>query len=180
MNKQLINAVSQSSYKYAETSELDFFHGYTCVHVYNTQIFWQTCDSNKSIKIWQKVILRQIFVQIHFKQGREIQNFIVGGREFQRDWDCLRKSVCMLVVFSVYWNKSSKVLYFLLCVHLFESNSCVTTGHYCGICDMLKWNFSVEILASDCLCWLAVPEVFINAQRLSCCQSLFLFRRMAH
>jgi len=67
MNKQLINAVSQSSYKYAETSELDFFRGYTCVHVYNTQIFWQTCDSNKSIKIWQKVILRRIFVQITFE-----------------------------------------------------------------------------------------------------------------
>ena len=64
----------------------------------------------------------------------------------------LFKKVSVYIVFSLYWNKSSKVLYFLLCVHLFESNSCVTTGHYCGICDMLKWNFSVEILASNCLC----------------------------
>ena len=28
MNKQLLNAVSQSSYKCAETSELNFFHGH--------------------------------------------------------------------------------------------------------------------------------------------------------
>ena len=30
-NKQLINAVSQSSYKCAETSELNLFHGHTCL-----------------------------------------------------------------------------------------------------------------------------------------------------
>ena len=30
-NKQLINAISQSSYKYAETSALNFFHGHICI-----------------------------------------------------------------------------------------------------------------------------------------------------
>ena len=31
-NKQLINAVAQRSYKCAETSELNFFHGHTCIY----------------------------------------------------------------------------------------------------------------------------------------------------
>ena len=151
------------------------------VYMYTTLKFFgkHVIQTNPS-KFDKRLFSDRFLCRLHFKQGREIQNFIFGGRVFQRDWDCLRKSVCILVVFSLYWNKSSEVLYFLLCVHLFESNSCVTTGHYCGICDMLKWNFSVEILASNCLCWLAVPEVFINAQHLSCCQSLFLFRQMAH
>ena len=35
MNKQLINEVSQSSYKCAETSELNLFHGQTCVQQSN-------------------------------------------------------------------------------------------------------------------------------------------------
>ena len=34
-NKQLINAVSQSSFKSAETSELNFFHGHTCIQQSN-------------------------------------------------------------------------------------------------------------------------------------------------
>ena len=34
MNKQLINAISQSSYKCAETLELNFFHGHTMIHIY--------------------------------------------------------------------------------------------------------------------------------------------------
>ena len=33
--------------------------------VYNTHIVWQTCDSNKSIQVWRKVILRNTFVQTH-------------------------------------------------------------------------------------------------------------------
>ena len=34
-----------SSYKCAETSELNFFHGHTCT--YNTHFFRQTCDSRE-------------------------------------------------------------------------------------------------------------------------------------
>ena len=37
------------------------------IHVHNTHIFRQTCDLNKSVHIWQKVILRHIFVQITFE-----------------------------------------------------------------------------------------------------------------
>ena len=55
-----------SSHKCAETSELTFFHGH---NVYNTEFFRQTCDSNKSVQIWWKVILSlsNIFVQITFE-----------------------------------------------------------------------------------------------------------------
>ena len=56
--KQFISTVSQSSYKYAEASELDLFHGHTGIQ--NSIIIGkhviQTCLS--------KVILRHIFVQI--------------------------------------------------------------------------------------------------------------------
>ena len=64
-----------SSYKYAETSELNFFHGY--IHVYNNQIFRQTCDSDKSVQIWRKVILRHIFVQIMFETMKKSTWFYI-------------------------------------------------------------------------------------------------------
>ena len=44
MNKQLINAVSQSSYKYAETSDCFLFY-FMDIHVYNNHIFRQTCET---------------------------------------------------------------------------------------------------------------------------------------
>ena len=80
----MINAVLQRSYKCTETSELNFF-SWTW-HVYNNQKFRQTCDSNKSVQIWRKVSLTQIFVgRLRLKQGREIQDFMFWGKEFRRD-----------------------------------------------------------------------------------------------
>ena len=76
-NKQLITAVSQSSYKCAETSELKFLHGYTCIHAYNTQNFRQTCDSNNYVQVWRKVILRHILVQIKFETRKKNTGFYV-------------------------------------------------------------------------------------------------------
>ena len=61
-NKQLINAVSQSSYKCAEISEINFFHGHTCIQ--------------------QSFFLHKHVIQINrsklrLKEGREIQDFYV-------------------------------------------------------------------------------------------------------
>ena len=64
-----------SSYKCAETSELNFFPG--------AQIFRQTCDSSKSVQIWREVIL--YFMQITFETRKSINDFIFWGREFQSD-----------------------------------------------------------------------------------------------
>ena len=41
------------------------------LHVYNTQYFRQTCDSNKSVQIWRKVILRQKYMVLYFEAERE-------------------------------------------------------------------------------------------------------------
>ena len=46
-NKQLINAVSLSSDKCTETSDLCLFHGYICIQQSN---FRQTRDLNKSVQ----------------------------------------------------------------------------------------------------------------------------------
>ena len=51
------------------------------IHVYNTQIFRQTCDSNKSVKIWREIILRHIFVQ------RERESLTERQRELERQTD---------------------------------------------------------------------------------------------
>ena len=47
------------------------------IHVYNNHIFRQTCDSNKSVQIRRKVILRHVFVQITFETKKRNIGFYV-------------------------------------------------------------------------------------------------------
>ena len=42
------------------TSELNFFHGHVYVCEFNTQMFWQTCDLDKSVQVQQKVREREL------------------------------------------------------------------------------------------------------------------------
>ena len=83
MIKQLIDAVSQSSYKCAETSKLNFFH------VYNTQIFRQMCDSNKSVQIWWKIILRHIFC-VNYIWNKE-EKYMILSSEAGSSWGMLQR-----------------------------------------------------------------------------------------
>ena len=67
------------------------------IHVPNNHIFRQTRDSNKSIQILRKVILRHIFVQITFRNKEEKYRILCfealtetergreGGREGERE-----------------------------------------------------------------------------------------------
>ena len=53
------------------------YHGYAYMYVYNTPIFRQTCDSNKSVQVWRKVLLRNIVVQITFKTRKRNTGFCI-------------------------------------------------------------------------------------------------------
>ena len=51
---------------------------FTDIHVYNNQtVFWQTCDSNKSVQILREVIFRHMFVQIMFETRKKRAGFHV-------------------------------------------------------------------------------------------------------
>ena len=67
MNKQLINAVSQSSYKCAETSELNSFQGHTIKFLGKHVIQTNPCKYDERLDIY--------LCRLCLKQEREIQDF---------------------------------------------------------------------------------------------------------
>ena len=72
-NKQLVNAVSQSCYKCAETSELNFFHGYTCIQhsvILDNHVI-QTNPSKFDKRLFSDIYL----YRLRLKQRREMQDF---------------------------------------------------------------------------------------------------------
>ena len=71
MNKQLINAVSQSSYKCAETSELNSFQGHTIKFLGKHVI--QTNPSEFDERLFSDII----FMQITFETRKRNTRFYV-------------------------------------------------------------------------------------------------------
>ena len=70
-NKQLINAVSQSSYRCAQTSEINLFHVYTTIRFLGKHVI-QTNPSKIDERLFSDIYL----CRLRLKQGREIQDFI--------------------------------------------------------------------------------------------------------
>ena len=79
-NKQLINEVLQSSYKCAETLELNLFHGHICIKYLGKQAI-QTNPSKFDERSFSDMYL----CISRLKRGREIQDFMFWGMKFQRD-----------------------------------------------------------------------------------------------
>ena len=87
-NKQLINAVTQCSYKCAETSEQNFSVSLTYLYVYNIQIFRQhviKTNPSKFDERYSQKYVREITFETGITRLQEIQDFIFRGREFQRN-----------------------------------------------------------------------------------------------
>ena len=47
------------------------------MYVHNTSVFRQTYDSNKSVQVWKKVLIRDIVVQITFKTRKRNTGFCI-------------------------------------------------------------------------------------------------------
>ena len=80
------------------------------IHVYNNQICRQTCESNKSIQIWQEVILRHICVQITFEtrkrnteRERQTDRQTDRERETERNRDRETVRSIVLIQLKVSW-----------------------------------------------------------------------------
>ena len=76
-DKQLINAVSQSSYKCAEKSELYIFHGHTSLHIYNPTFLLGKHVIQTNPSKFDEMLFSDIYLcRLRLKQGREIQDFM--------------------------------------------------------------------------------------------------------
>ena len=72
-----------SSYKCAETLELNFFHGHTCIQ--HSNVLGRRVIQTNPSKFDERLFSDIYLWRLRLKQGREIHDFIFCGREFQRD-----------------------------------------------------------------------------------------------
>ena len=84
------------------------------MHMYTALKFLGKHDSNKSVQVWWKVILKNIFLQIMFetqKRNTEIQKFISGGRKFQKD--AAVKDMLLLLLVLNKWEDFAVVIFMM-------------------------------------------------------------------
>ena len=67
------------------------FLSWTYVYVYNSQNFRHMCDSDKSVQVWQEVILKDIFVQVTFETRKRNTGFLYfeAGSSTEREGENL-------------------------------------------------------------------------------------------
>ena len=70
-NKQLINAVSLSSYRCAQTSEINLFHVYKTISFLGEHVITKN-PSKFDERLFSDICL----CRLRLKQGREIQDFM--------------------------------------------------------------------------------------------------------